>query len=75
MRKALVQIAAALTLLSGPAWARASSDAERYYRWGPHTMGWSGGWYAMIFGPLFMLFLAALVALVGRPCLLGAPRR
>jgi putative membrane protein len=65
MRKVLVQIAAALTILSGPAWAQASSDAERYYGWGPHVMGWSGGWYAMIFGPLFMiLFLAVLVAVV-----------
>jgi putative membrane protein len=27
-------------------------------------MGWGGGWYAMIFGPLFMiLFLGVLVAL------------
>jgi putative membrane protein len=31
-------------------------------------MGWSGGWHAMIFGPLFMiLFLAVLVAVVGWP--------
>jgi putative membrane protein len=64
MRKALVQIFAALPLLPGPAWAQASSDAERY-GWGPHMMGWGGGWYGMIFGPLFMiLFLAVLVAVV-----------
>ena len=62
MRRVLIQIAAALAL-SGPAWAQAT-DAERYYGWGPHMMGWSGGWHAMIFGPLFMiLFLAVLVAI------------
>ena len=38
---------------------------RRTLRWGPHMMGWGGGWYAMIFGPLFMiLFLAVLVAVV-----------
>jgi len=64
MHKFLVQSAAALALLPGPAWAQAPSDAERY-GWGPHMMGWGGGWYAMIFGPFFMiLFLAVLVAVV-----------
>jgi DsrE/DsrF-like family len=55
-----------LCLLPGAVWAQAQapSDAERYYGWGPHMMGWGGGWYAMIFGPFFMiLFLAVLVAL------------
>lgn len=33
------------------------------YRYGPHMMDWSGGWYGMIFGPLFMvLVLAAVIA-------------
>jgi putative membrane protein len=64
MQKALVQMVAALSLLPGAVWAQAPSDAERY-GWGPHMMGWGGGWYAMIFGPLFMiLFLAVLVAVV-----------
>lgn len=46
------------------AWAQAPSDVERY-AWGPHMMWWGGGWYAMIFGPLFMiLFLAVLIAAV-----------
>ena len=63
MQKVLVQTVAALSLLPGAVWAQAPSDAERYYGWGPHMMGWGGGWYAMIFGPLFMiLFLAVLVA-------------
>jgi putative membrane protein len=67
MQKVLVQTVAALCLLPGAVWAQAQapSDAERYYGWGPHMMGWGGGWYAMIFGPLFMiLFLAVLVAVV-----------
>ncbi len=64
MRKVLVQMVTALSLLPVVAWAQAPSDAERY-GWGPHMMGWGGGWYAMIFGPLFMiLFLAVLVAVV-----------
>jgi putative membrane protein len=64
MQKALVQMVAALSLLPGAVWAQAPSDAERY-GWGQHMMGWGGGWYAMIFGPLFMiLFLAVLVAIV-----------
>jgi putative membrane protein len=64
MQKVLVQMVAALSLLPGVVWAQAPSDAERY-GWGPHMMGWGGGWYAMIFGPLFMiLVLAVLVAAV-----------
>jgi putative membrane protein len=64
MQKVLVHTVAALCLLPGAVWAQAPSDAERYYGWGPHMMGWGGGWYAMIFGPLFMIFfLAVLVAL------------
>jgi putative membrane protein len=66
MQKVLVQTVAALCLLPGAAWAQAQapSDAERYYGWGPHMMGWGGGGYAMILGPFLMiLFLAVLVAL------------
>jgi putative membrane protein len=63
MWKVLVQMVAVF-LLPGAVWAQAQSGAERY-GWGPHMMGWGGGWYAMIFGPLFMiLFLAVLVAVV-----------
>jgi putative membrane protein len=66
MQKVLVWLvgvaAAAATLMPSMAWAQAPSDAERY-AWGPH-MWWGGGWYPMIFGPLFMiLFLAVLVAM------------
>lgn len=66
MQKVLVQAVAALSVLPGTVWAQAQapSDGERYYGWGPHMMGWGGGGYGMIFGPLFMiLFLAVLVAL------------
>lgn len=66
MQKVSIQTVAALCLLPEAVWAQAQaqSDAERYYGWGPHMMGWGGGWYAMIFGPLFMiLFLGVLVAL------------
>ena len=66
MQKVLIQTVAALSLLSSAVWAQAQapSDTERYYGWGPHMMGWGGGWYPMIFGPFFMiLFLAVLVAL------------
>jgi putative membrane protein len=65
MQKILVQTVAALSFITGAAWAQGPSDAERY-GWGPHMMGWwGGGWYGMIFGPLFMiLLLAVLVAVV-----------
>lgn len=68
MQKVLIPIfaaaSAALFLTSGAALAQAPSDADRY-GYGPGMMGWGGGWWAMIFGPLFMiLFLAALIAAV-----------
>lgn len=54
----------ALALLPSTAWAQAPADADRYV-YGPHMMGWGGGWYAMIFGPLFMILgLAVLIAAV-----------
>jgi len=64
MQKVLVQTVSALVLLPGAVWAQAPSEAERY-GWGPHMMWGGGGWFPMIFGPLFMiLFLAVLVAIV-----------
>jgi len=55
---------AALALLPSTVWAQAPSDTDRY-AYGPHMMWWGGGWYAMIFGPLFMiLVLAVLIAAV-----------
>jgi len=47
-----------------PASARAADTAVGPYGCGP-TMMWSGGWTGMIFGPLFMLLmLAVLIAAV-----------
>src|SRR6266540_215013 len=68
MQKVLIPIFAglsvALTLAPGAVLAQAPSDADRY-AYGPHMMWWGGGWYAMIFGPLFMiLVLAVLIAAV-----------
>ncbi|PVE23463.1 hypothetical protein DC522_15825 [Microvirga sp. KLBC 81] len=55
---------AALILVPASVWAQAPSDATRY-PYGPHMMGWGGGYPMMIFGPLFMvLFLAVLIAAV-----------
>lgn len=35
------------------------------YGWGQHMMwGWGGGWYGMIFGPVFMILALALVIAV-----------
>jgi putative membrane protein len=49
-------------VLPAAAWAQGPSDAERY-GYGPHMMGWGGGGYGMVFGPLFMiLVLAAVIA-------------
>lgn len=74
MPKHLIRIiaagTAALGLMPGAVLAQAPTDAQRY-AWAPHMMGWGGGWYAMILGPLFMiLFLAVAVLLVRR---LGGP--
>jgi len=53
---------AAVALAPSWVWAQAASGAERY-GYGPNMMGWGGGWYGMILGPLFMiLVLAAVIA-------------
>ncbi|MBI2736270.1 MAG: SHOCT domain-containing protein [Rhodospirillales bacterium] len=49
----------AAVLLPTWAWAQAPSDAEKY-GYGPHMM-WGGGWYGMIFGPLFMILVLAVI--------------
>jgi len=61
--KALAATTTPLLLIDGPLWAQTPSDADRYV-YGPHMMWWGGGWYGMLFGPIFMvLVLAALIAL------------
>ena len=39
-------------------WAQQPQEPYRYV-FGPHMMDWGGGWYGMIFGPLFMIFALA----------------
>ena len=59
---AAASTAAALT----PAlvWAQQSAEPGRY-GYGPYMMDWAGGWYGMmIFGPLFMILVLAVVVAV-----------
>jgi putative membrane protein len=58
-----VAAAALVTLVPAWVWAQEPSDPERY-AYGPHMMWWGGGWYGMIFGPLFMILVLALVIAV-----------
>jgi putative membrane protein len=51
---------ATVALLPTWAWAQGASDSERY-AYGPHMMWWNGGWYGMIFGPVFMILGLAIV--------------
>ena len=44
-------------------WAQPSTDPSRY-AYGPHMMGWDGGWYGMIVGPLIMILVLAVVIAV-----------
>jgi putative membrane protein len=52
-----------MALLPGSAWAQTATDPE-VYGWGPQMMGWGGGWYGMIFGPIFMILVLGLVIAV-----------
>src|SRR5215468_12492815 len=54
---------AAAALVPNWVWAQEPSEPEQY-AYGPHMMWWGGGWYAMIFGPLFMILVLALVIAV-----------
>lgn len=61
---ALAAAGAAVTLAPNWVWAQGPTDTERY-SYGPHMMGWDGGWSGMVFGPLIMILaLAAVVAVV-----------
>jgi putative membrane protein len=65
---AVAAVSAAAVLVPALSWAQTPAEPDRYL-YGPHMM-WGGGWYSMIFGPLFMiLVLVAVIAgfgLVGR---------
>lgn len=68
MRKNWIPIIAAATaafvLSPAAAWAQAPSSTDRYEWCGPQMMGWSGGWYGMFLGPIFMIVaLAVAIAL------------
>lgn len=55
---------AVLAALTSPALAQGGPESGRY-SYGPHMMGWDGGWSMFFFGPLFMIiFLAILVAAI-----------
>lgn len=50
---------AALALVPSWVWAQSETDG---YGYGPHMMWWGeGGWYGMIFGPLIMILVLALL--------------
>ena len=41
-------------------WAQTPSETDKFVYYGPHMM-WGGGWGMMIFGPLFMILVLAMV--------------
>lgn len=47
-----------LLLLATPA------SAQQGYPYGPHMMGWHGGWLGMLFAPLFIILVLAIVIAV-----------
>lgn len=63
--KGSISFAAAVTaaLALAPGFASAQGPSETYRGFGHPMMGWDGGWYGMMLGPLFMiLMLAAVIA-------------
>src|SRR3989304_5831525 len=52
--------AAALALVPTGAWAQGPSGTAPY-GYGPHMMWWGEGWYGMVFGPLIMILVLAVV--------------
>jgi putative membrane protein len=59
-----------------PAVALAQQPGPHRYDFGPFMMGWTGGWYAMFLGPLFMIgmLLPALIIAVLLVRWIGGPR-
>lgn len=60
----IVAAAASSAFVLAPSWGWAQAPAApARYGYGQHMMGWDGGWYGMLFGPLIMIFvLAAVIA-------------
>lgn len=53
-----------LALMPSALWAQGPANAD-WWGSGPHMGWWGGGWWGMIFGPLFMiLMLAGVIAIV-----------
>ena len=72
MQNALIRIVAAaagsaLALMPGAMWAQGPSDADRYAH-GPLMMWWDGSRYGMVFGPLLMILVLAIVIAVAVSC-------
>jgi putative membrane protein len=63
MTKLAILVFGAGVLVPGWASAQAVSDSERYV-WGHPIMEWGWGWGGMIFGPVFMILVLALVIAV-----------
>jgi putative membrane protein len=60
-----VAVVSAGLVLPALSWAQTQADEPDRYLYGRDMM-WGGGWYGMIFGPLFMiLVLVAVIAGVG----------
>ena len=56
-------VVAGMVLASGSTWAQQSPEPCGY-GYGPHMMGWGGGWFGMVLGPIFwILTLAVLIGL------------
>lgn len=53
-----------LLLLPFGAWAQQGPSNAPDYGYGHHMMDWEGGWYGVMFGPLFMILLVAVVIVV-----------
>lgn len=58
----IVAIGTTIAFLPGASLAQ-TTDPDRY-GWGPQMMGWGWGWGGMIFGPIFMILVLALVIAV-----------
>jgi putative membrane protein len=56
-------VVAGMVLAPGLIWAQQSSEPCGY-GYGPHMMGWGGGWFGMVLGPIFLILtLAVLIGL------------
>lgn len=58
-------VGVAVALMPALAWAQQQPPEPNRYGYGPYMMDWAGGWYGMmIFGPLFMILVLAIVVAV-----------